>query len=287
MPQPLSERIDQMAVEIQTPHGEPIQVLSLDQTALLATQFELPRQRVEIVSLEKGVIPTRYLRNQKTMTAADQARLLKTRAAIIGLGGLGGTVVEILARAGVGQMVLVDGDRFEEHNLNRQLLCAQHLIGYEKARAAQERINQINSALQAEAQVEFLTAENASRLIQNCDVVVDCLDNIFARFDLETAAKQAGIPMVGAAVAGVAGHVTTIFPQDKGLELIYGPRHSIQREKGAETILGCLPQAVTMIAAMESAQVLKILLKQSKGLLRNKLWVVDLTDNTFEVLSLI
>ena len=81
----------------------------------------------------------RYMRNLHTYSMAEQAWLLNSRAAVVGLGGLGGTVTQILARAGVGGLVLIDGDIFEEHNLNRQLFCTQEGIGSSKARTAAQR----------------------------------------------------------------------------------------------------------------------------------------------------
>lgn len=286
MPNQLLDDINASAVEERGANDRPTRTLAQRHIRQLADRHGIAAQRVEIEALENGVLPTRYLRNQTTFTVADQLRLLKSRVAVIGLGGLGGMVVEILARIGVGRMVLVDGDHFEDHNLNRQLLCTQDQIGCGKATAAQKRVDQINGAVTVEHHGAFLTAENAPQLIKGCDVVVDCLDTIPSRFDLEAAARQNGIPMVSAAVAGLAGQVTTIFPQDAGLQLVYGPAHTLQKTKGAETILGCPPQAVTMVAAMESAEVIKILLGRNNGLLRNKLWIVDLTNNTFEVLSL-
>jgi molybdopterin/thiamine biosynthesis adenylyltransferase len=184
-------------------------------------------------------------------------------------------------------MTLIDGDRFEDHNLNRQLLCTQERIGTTKSHAAAERVCGINSSITVKAHTTFLTSDNANRLINDSDVVVDCLDNIESRFVLETAAKKADIPLVSAAVGGVAGQVTTVFPQDKGLELIYGPKENLKGSKGVEIILGCLPQAVGLIASAQSSEVIKVLLEQNDGLLRNKMLLVDLSTHTYETLHLI
>jgi molybdopterin/thiamine biosynthesis adenylyltransferase len=132
---------------------------------------------------------------------------------------------------------------------------------------------------------ENLTDSNSLSLIENSDVTVDCLDNVPTRFTLERAAKQIGLPLVSAAVAGVSGHVTTIFPEDPGLELIYGESDQRPR-KGVETSLGCLPQAVTLLASVECSEVIKILLGRGE-LLRNKLFFVDLVSNTMDVLQLL
>ena len=93
--------------------------------------------------------------------------------------------------------------------------------------------------------------------------MVDCLDSVYTRQILETLAKSLQIPMVSAAVGGSTGHITTIFPEDPGLKLIYGDQVD-PSFKGAEASLGCLPQAVTLISSLECSEVLKILLKRER-----------------------
>jgi molybdopterin/thiamine biosynthesis adenylyltransferase len=186
---------------------------------------------------------------------------------------------------GVGRLHLIDGDVFEAHNLNRQLLSNTDCLGQRKAEAALKRIGAINPGLEVRADSVYLTSENADALVAANNLVVDCLDNIKSRFILEAAAKRAGIPMVSAAVAGMCGHVTTIFPGDKGLETIFGPENQLTAAKGAETQLGCLAPGVNLIASLECAEVFKVLLDRGKTL-RNRLLVVDLTDGTFESLPL-
>lgn len=272
--------------EIMGPNGTPMHTLSIVETERIAAELNLPIRGIEIEALANGIVPLRYLRNQRAFSSADQMRWLKSRAAVVGLGGLGGGLVEILSRAGVGTLVLIDGDRFEEHNLNRQWLSTENGLGQLKAEAAAQRVAAINGAVQAESRPVFLTAVNAEELIQGCDIVIDCLDDIPSRFALEAAAKQLGIPMVSGAVAGMTGHVTTIYPQDEGLVLIFGPRQAIESPKGVEIALGCPPQTVATVSAMESAEALKVLTGQPQQLLRNKLWVVDLTDCSVEILAL-
>jgi molybdopterin/thiamine biosynthesis adenylyltransferase len=90
--------------------------------------------------------------------------------------------------------------------------------------------------------------------------------------------------MVSAAVAGSSGHVTTIFPEDRGLRLIYGDPQNVPL-KGAETSLGTVPYAVFLLASLECAEVAKIILGRGVSL-RNKLLVADLTDGVIEVMNL-
>lgn len=283
----ISVHIDRLASSGAAADGTALRTLTMTQAKEIADRHHRHERDIDIAALADGVIPLRYVRNQKAYNSTDQIRLLNASAAIVGLGGLGGSVLDILARAGVGSLTLIDGDRFEEHNLNRQLLCTRHGIGDFKAEAAGRRALEINSAVQADFHTVFLTQDNAAALIGTCDVVLDCLDNIQTRFVLEEAAREVGLPMVSAAVAGLTGHVTTIYPQDGGLQLIYGPRASLEAPRGAEAALGCLPQAVMLTAAMESAEALKILTGRTAELLRNRLWVADLATNLFEVLSLV
>jgi len=117
-------------------------------------------------------------------------------------------------------------------------------------------------------------------------VAIDCLDSIATRFDLETASKALRIPLVSAAVGGYAGQLTTIFPEDRGMELIYGPLESISVTRGAEVKLGNLSFTVSTIASLESAEVVNILLNKTSNL-RNRLLIMDLQDYSFERIRLI
>ena len=92
---------------------------------------------MERTALELGICPERYLRNLDAYSLAEQLRLLKSHAALVGLGGLGGYVLELLARAGVGSIRAADGDEFVPSNLNRQLYATRRtLCGYKAAAAA-------------------------------------------------------------------------------------------------------------------------------------------------------
>ena len=154
-----------------------------------------------------------------------------------------------------------------------------------KAEAAAARVRTINPGLEVVAAAAYLTPENAHELVDAASVVVDCLDNIPSRFALEAAARRAGSPLVSAAVAGISGHVTTIFPGDVGLEAIYGPVDQLEKVTGSETRLGCLAPGVNLMASLECNEVLKVLLGRKKTL-QNSLLVVDLADYTFEKLQL-
>jgi molybdopterin/thiamine biosynthesis adenylyltransferase len=266
------------------PDQTPYKSLSALRISELARSRGASAREIEIQTLESGIVPERYSRNMRTFSCADQVALLKAHAGVVGLGGLGGTVTEILARMGVGRLTLIDGDRFEDSNLNRQILSSMANLGISKAQAARRRINEINPSVDGIEVPEFLVHENADTWLAACDVVVDCLDNLPARFMVEAACRRLGRPMVSAAVAGGSGHVTTIFPEDPGLRLIYGdPQHAPVR--GAETALGTVPFSVVFLASLECAEIAKIILRKGT-VLRNKLLIADLMESVVEVMSL-
>jgi molybdopterin/thiamine biosynthesis adenylyltransferase len=280
----LDEACGRAAEENRFPDGEAFFRLRTVDSQLIADAAGCPVRDVDNAALSRGILPERYERNFKALSPEEQAKLLASKVAVVGLGGLGGTVVEILARLGVGYLRLVDGDRFEGHNLNRQFLSSMAAIGQPKADAARDRIASINPSVVCDARRMFMTPENADDLVQDVHLVVDCLDTISARFDLEAACRQCGVPLVSGAIAGASGHVTVVFPDDSGLRRIYGdPRSASAR--GAEATLGTLPMAASLAASLEATETIKILLKRDL-VLRHRLLIFDLMAGLFETVSL-
>ncbi len=258
--------------------------LLLADARAIAAQSGASLREVEDAALAEGILPERYSRNQKQLSCPDQLRLLRAHVAIIGLGGLGGTVTEILARLGVGTLTLVDGDVFDESNLNRQLLSSPGRLGQKKAPAAGERVVEINPAVTVRVIDQFLTAGNARAILAGVHLAVDCLDTIAARFVLEDGCRQAAIPLVSAAIAGTSGQATAIFPGDPGLQLIYG-RSADAPARGVEASLGTLPFAAFYMAAAECAEITTILLGKPPEL-RHRLLLAEICDHTTELVDL-
>jgi molybdopterin/thiamine biosynthesis adenylyltransferase len=281
----LATRIASQAYTEALADGTRYRLIGTAEVASIADSADRPGRLVEIAALRQGILPVRYLRNQQTLSLTEQIALLESSVCVVGLGGLGGLVTDCLARMGIGRLQLIDGDVFETHNLNRQLLSSSDTIGMSKADAAARRVATINSGIEVRSSHGYLTGDNADSIMDPCDLVVDCLDNIPSRFAVASAAKRNGIPMVSAAVAGIAGHVTTIYPEDQGLEAIYGPQDQIAAAKGDELRLGCLAPGVNLIATLECAEVMKVLLHRPNSL-RNRLLVADLADYAVETLSL-
>lgn len=266
------------------PDGSTYPVLLYADAVALAATAALPLGEVERFALAAGIVPERYSRNQKSLSCSEQLRLLQARVAIIGLGGLGGAVVEMLCRLGIGHLTVVDGDVFDESNLNRQLLSSPKLLGCKKAEAAAARVAEINAAVITRTVTHFLDADNGGDILRDVDLAIDCLDNIPSRFVLESACRQAAIPLVSAAIAGWSGQATVIFPGDPGLCQLYGPAERAPR-KGIEAALGTLPFAAVHLATVQCAAATSILLGRTSSL-RHSLLLADLSDHHSEVVTL-
>lgn len=223
----------------------------------------------------------RYDRNRESLSAEECALLAGKRVAVVGCGGLGGSVIEALARIGVGSLRVIDGDTFEQSNLNRQLLCTESTLGREKALVAADRVAAINSEVAVEPVVSLLGEENAAHLLSGFDCVVDCLDNLEARFWMAHACQHLGIPVVYGAIAGWFGQVCTVYPGDVSFVSIYGePFGESQHKK-----LGNLPFTAHTIAAIQAAEAVKVLLEKPSQI-RNRLLMVDLLDGSVDDMEL-
>jgi molybdopterin/thiamine biosynthesis adenylyltransferase len=241
-------------------------------------------REVELAALEADVVPWRYVRNVGTIGLDGQARLLRSTVAVVGLGGLGGFVTEALARMGVGRLILIDGDVFEEHNFNRQLLSGETKLGMTKAEAATRRVAEVNSAIEVIPHAAMLAAENLSQLLEGADVVVDALDRLPIRLILQEGAQALGIPLVHGSIAGFLGQVMTIFPGDLGLRGLYGGADELP-EQGLEAQLGTPAATPMAVAAWEAQEVVKILTGCGEPL-RNRLLVMDMGTGSVDFLEL-
>jgi hypothetical protein len=155
------------------PDGTPYDSIGTADVAGIAGEFQRAGWDVERTALENQVWPERYTRNMKTFSPADQARLLGATVTVVGLGGLGGTVTEILARVGIGALRLVDGDRFDESNLNRQLYGTVDRMGMAEGETARRRVARVNPSIAVSSHEIFLDQDSTVGLLEESDVAVD------------------------------------------------------------------------------------------------------------------
>jgi molybdopterin/thiamine biosynthesis adenylyltransferase len=253
-----------------------VQVLEDDQAKKTATELGHTVHDVYTEALTLGIVPYRYVRNREAISVEEQLKLAASRVAVVGAGGLGGQVILLLARVGIGHLVVVDHDLFDETNLNRQALSHRESIGRPKSEQAVAAVRSINPGVEVTPHQAKIDASNAREILDRSDVVVDALDNVPTRFALERAAKALKIPLVHGAVAGFEGRMMTIFPEDPGLKNLYGSEQvKVDDTKRPEAILGVPVLTPSFIANLQAMEVVKIILKRGK-LFRNIMLHVDL-----------
>ena len=242
-----------------------------------AASYGMTVAAVEEAALEAGLLPARYQRNRKTFSTDDQLKFFHTTVAVVGCGGLGGYVVEELARLGIGRIVAIDPDVFEEHNLNRQLLATVERLGTSKAEAAAARVSEINPAVSVIALKERFSKENGLRLFEGVHIAVDALDSIFTRLELADVCRQLTIPLVHGSIAGWYGQVVSQLPGDSTLHTMYG---RCAEGAGVEKELGNPSFTPAVVASLEVAEVAKLIVGRGAPV-RQAMLVVNLLDMEF------
>jgi len=233
-------------------------------------------------AVEQGVVPLPLLKNLHTISATEQRRLLDATVLLVGAGGLGGYALELLARFGVGRIVVADGDGFEDSNLNRQLLSTAENLGFNKARAGAERAQATCPLVTVEPLDFFLDTSNLAQALNGVDVAVDALGGIAPRLALHEAASRAGIPVVSAAVAGWTALVGSELPGQIGISRLW----TNPDDKDAEHVLGSLAPAACLAAAVQAAETVHYL---GTGSLRlaGRMLHADLASFHFEIYDLV
>ena len=187
-----------------------------------------------------------------------QTRLRGSHACIIGAGGLGHPIAARLAGMGVGRIRLVDRDVVELSNLHRQALFTERDVGRVKVEAAAERLGQMNSDVIIEAVAMSVSDANARSIVDGCDVVIDALDSVNARYALNRACVDAGIPFVSGAAVGVSGQALTVVP---GRTACYHCVFPALDEDAMPTcsIEGVNPAVLSIVGGIEAAEAARIL----------------------------
>jgi adenylyltransferase/sulfurtransferase len=218
--------------------------------------------------------------------AEGQARLRRSRVAVVGCGALGSALAEMMARAGVGALIVVDRDYVEESNLQRQSLFDEEdaARGLPKAAAAASRLAEINSEVAVRGVVADLAADNAAELLAGADLVLDGTDNFETRFLLNDVCLKAGVPWVYGACVGSYGLALLVRPRVSPclrcvLEEMPGP--------GGPTCdtVGVVAPIVHVVAGLQAAEALKVLAGRPQDLLPGVV-TVDLWKGRFEVMDL-
>ncbi len=197
-----------------------------------------------------------------------QEKLKRARVFIAGAGGLGSAVATYLAAAGVGIIRVVDHDKVELSNLNRQVLHWESDIGRSKVNSATEKLKKLNQEVEIEATEEMITETNISQLVAGFDLIVDAMDNLPMRYLLNKAALEMDIPFSHGAVYGFEGRAMTIIPNETAcLRCVY--RGVIPGEKFP--VIGVTP---AVIGCIQATEVIKYIVGIGQ-LLTNRMSVYD------------
>jgi molybdopterin-synthase adenylyltransferase len=224
----------------------------------------------------------RYARQMRfaPIGEAGQRRIAQSKALLCGCGALGSAIANLLVRAGVGMLKIVDRDFVELHNLQRQSLFdeADARTAAPKAVAAAEQLRKINSTVSIEPIVANIEPENIERFCAGADVILDGTDNFETRFLINDAAVKLGIPWVFGGCVGAEGQTMTILPHETAcLRCLMAECPAPGSGETCETA-GILGPIVGLIASIEAAEALKIL-SGNRQSVSQCLTVVDLWQN--------
>lgn len=263
----------------QIPLGDGSPCLRIDEASLaqLAADAGLSLREAQIIACDHEIWPERYVRNTSLFSAAEQARLLSATVLQVGLGGLGGHLLDLLLRLGVGCITGADGDLFEESNLNRQLLATSATLGKAKALAAAEYAARINPAVEFTPIGAFLRGDALLESLHGKDLALDALGGLQDRKALHDAAAQRDVPLISAGIAGFVGWTAVVRPGDAG------PAAFLGQGKGVEDSLGNPAPTAAFAAALQCAEAAKFLAGRTCA---SGFTVFDLTDQSLTKFTL-
>jgi len=204
--------------------------------------------------------------------AERQELLLNSTVAIVGMGALGTHCSELLARAGVENLILIDNDAVEESNLQRQTLFTEEDLNKNKVEVAKDKLKKINSGVKIIAHKTLLTEENVE-LFENSDLVLDCTDNLDARFVINKYCKNSNKTWIYSSAVKTSGYVMAILPEGPCLECFLQ-----QANLDSSCTIGVLNTIVSSISSLAVTLAIKILTKQEtpKDLYYYNIWKPEL-----------
>ena len=242
-------------------------------------------------------MPTRYIgdgyweiisRQMSVVTRSEQQRFKDSKITVIGCGGIGGETIEMLARMGIGELVLVDEDAFDLSNLNRQTLASLADVGLDKSAVAKEKVRLINPYVKVTSYNEHVDSSNIDKLIGDSDIVIDALDNVLTRVIVSRKAKEKRIPYIHGAIHGTLGQITVFLAENdktyeemfnlpsQGKELTEDVIDALKNvTSGVPPVIGPTPNLIGCLEAMEA---FKIITGVGKVTVAPKILTFDLLD---------
>ncbi len=209
----------------------------------------------------------------------NQNKLSSATVFIAGLGGLGSPAAFYLAAAGIGRLILCDNDSIALSDLNRQILHTTERIGMKKTQSAETQLAALNPEINIES-INTKIAGDISDIVGDADIIIDCLDNIEARYTLNDYSIKTGTPIVHGGIEGYAGQISFVNPPETVcLRCIF--TENLQNNKTIP-IVGATAGIIGSMQAMEAVKYLT----EAGELLKNKLYIIDCFTNESEILKL-
>lgn len=210
-----------------------------------------------------------------------QLKLRAAKVCVVGVGGLGNPITTRLVAMGIGKLRIVDRDVIELSNLHRQTMYDEDDVGQVKVEVAARKLRKLNPDVEIESLPISINNYTAIDAVEGCDVVIDALDSVNARYALNKACVEKNIPFVTGAAVGVSGQAFTILPKDTACYSCMFPELD-EDSMPTCSIEGVHPSILSIVGGIEVAEAVKIILGK-KPTLSDKILHIDLENLTFEM----
>jgi len=208
-----------------------------------------------------------------------QLKLKNSKVCVVGTGGLGHPIITRLTAMGVGTLRIVDRDVIELSNLHRQTLFDEDDVGQVKVETAAKKLRKLNSECNIEALTVSVNDYTALEVVEGCDVVIDALDSVNARYALNKACVKFGIPFVTGAAVGTSGQAFTILPKESACYYCMFPALD-EDTMPTCSIEGVHPSILSIMGGIEVAEAVKIITGKKPNL-SNRILHIDLENLDF------
>ncbi|MDD3984442.1 MAG: HesA/MoeB/ThiF family protein [Methanobacterium sp.] len=234
-------------------------------------------------------------RQKEILNKKEQSNLKNSTIAVIGCGGIGGAAIEMLTRMGVSHIKIVDKDKFDITNINRQLMSSLDSVGREKTEVTKEKIHSINPLVNVETFNIELNKDNVRRILKDSKIIVDALDNLESRIITSRCALELDIPFVHGAIHGTMGQITTFTKKTPTYEETfklpsYGKDLNPEVLNKLKKITRSVPPVIgpipNIVGCIQSFEVIKMLIKRGTVITAPDILVFDLMKkNPFSIVK--
>ena len=215
----------------------------------------------------------------------NQIQLKNATVLIIGIGGLGNPASMYLAGAGIGRLILADGDKVDITNLQRQVMFNNSHVGQNKAETAQQYLTTLNPDIDIEAVDEMLDAETINYYVEEADIVLDCTDNLSTRYLINEACVQYKTPLVSGAAIRFEGQLFTVDPSQENYPCY---QCFYPKDKGEPTMncstAGVLGPVLGIIGSMQALEAIKLLI--GRDVTNNQIALFDGLANQWQYFAI-